>query len=289
MVSPVFRRVIGLTFFLPFAYFAVTGALSRKTAMQCAVLFVLGGLQGVLGWYMVASGLVDRVDVSQYRLAAHLSLATFIYGAILWVAFGLGHSRPVPHTARQWCAFLITALVLLQIAAGGFVAGLDAGFGYNTWPQMDGALVPNGLFAAMPWWRNIFENALTVQFNHRMLAYAIAVLAAAQAYLVQTPASRMLFAAVLLQIVLGIWDASDGRATVAWSCPSGRRSAGFRRRHLEPAPVFDRCGGAVRFSRHPVTGEAKVAAYAMSSAVSQYSRDRLIEIGDDVLHILEAD
>ncbi|WP_421694309.1 COX15/CtaA family protein [Aestuariivirga sp.] len=198
-------RVIGLAFFLPFAYFAVTGALSRKTAVQCGVLFVLGGLQGALGWYMVASGLVDRVDVSQYRLAAHLSLATFIYGAILWVAFGLGRSRHAPQGAREWCALLITTLVLLQIAAGGFVAGLDAGFGYNTWPGIDGALVPTGLFTATPWWRNMFENALTVQFNHRMLAYLIAVVAVAQAYVVRTPASRMLVAAVLLQIVLGIW------------------------------------------------------------------------------------
>ena len=116
-------RIIGLAFFLPFAYFAVTGALNRRTAIRCGVLFALGGLQGALGWYMVASGLVDRVDVSQYRLAAHLSLATFIYGAILWVAFGLGRERQAPEDGRQWLALLIAALVLLQIAAGGFVAG----------------------------------------------------------------------------------------------------------------------------------------------------------------------
>lgn len=205
-------RVIGLAFFLPFAYFAVTGALNRATAIRCGVLFVLGGLQGALGWYMVASGLVDRVDVSQYRLAAHLSLATFIYGAILWVAFGLRAKRHAPETGRQWLALAIAALVLLQIAAGGFVAGLDAGFGYNTWPLIDGAVVPKGLFVAEPWWRNMFENALTVQFNHRNLAYVIAVLVAAQAYVVRSGASLMLLAAVIGQIGLGVW-------TLLWVVP----------------------------------------------------------------------
>ena len=205
-------RVIGLAFFLPFAYFAVTGALNRSTALRCGVLFILGGLQGALGWYMVASGLVDRVDVSQYRLAAHLSLATFIYGAILWVAFGLGRRRHAPEDGRQWLALAIAALVLLQIAAGGFVAGLDAGFGYNTWPLIDGALVPKGLFVAEPWWRNMFENALTVQFNHRTLAYAIFVLVAAQALVAKSRASLVLLGAVLGQVALGIW-------TLLWVVP----------------------------------------------------------------------
>lgn len=205
-------RVIGLAFFLPFAYFAVTGALNRSTAIRCGVLFILGGLQGALGWYMVASGLVDRVDVSQYRLAAHLSLATFIYGAILWVSFGLGRQRHAPANGRQWLALAIAALVLLQIAAGGFVAGLDAGFGYNTWPLIDGAVLPNGLFAAQPWWRNMFENALAVQFNHRMLAYAIFLLVAAQALMVRSQASLILMLAVLAQVCLGIW-------TLLWVVP----------------------------------------------------------------------
>ncbi|MFN4142951.1 COX15/CtaA family protein [Aestuariivirga sp.] len=205
-------RLIGLAFFLPFAYFAATGALTVKTALRCGALFVLGGLQGALGWYMVASGLVDRVDVSQYRLAAHLTLATAIFGAILWVAYGLGRSRSAPATGRQWMALLLVALVVLQVAAGGFVAGLDAGFGYNTWPLMDGALVPDGLLAVEPWWRNAFENAMTVQFNHRLLAYVIAVLAAAYAYVVQSRAGLRLLAAVLLQVALGIW-------TLLWAVP----------------------------------------------------------------------
>jgi cytochrome c oxidase assembly protein subunit 15 len=109
-------------------------------------------------------------------------------------------------------AVLIIALVLLQVAAGGFVAGLDAGFGYNTWPLMEGALVPQGLFAAEPWWRNIFENAMTVQFNHRLLAYVIAVLVIAYAYVEQSRWSLVLLATVGLQVVLGIW-------TLVWAVP----------------------------------------------------------------------
>ena len=205
-------RVIGLAFFLPFAYFAVTGALTGKTAMRCGVLFVLGGLQGALGWYMVASGLVDRVDVSQYRLAAHLTLATVIFGAILWVLFGLAQSRRSPSGGREWMALLLVGLIILQVAAGGFVAGINAGFGFNTWPLMEGALVPPGLMVAEPWWRNMFENALTVQFNHRVLAYVITVAAVAYAYVVRSPTSLLLLAAITLQVVLGIW-------TLLWAVP----------------------------------------------------------------------
>jgi cytochrome c oxidase assembly protein subunit 15 len=205
-------RIIGLAFFLPFAYFLLTRALNTKTALRCGVLFVLGGLQGALGWYMVASGLVDRVDVSQYRLAAHLSLATVIFGATLWVILGLGRSRRAPTGGREWGAVLIIALLLLQVAAGGFVAGLDAGFGYNTWPLIDGALVPRGLFVVEPWWRNMFENALTVQFNHRILAYVIAAAVVAYAWVERSRTSLVLVAAVGLQVVLGIW-------TLLWAVP----------------------------------------------------------------------
>jgi heme a synthase len=248
-------RIIGLAFFLPFAFFALRGALTGKTALRCAVLFVLGGLQGALGWYMVASGLVDRVDVSQYRLAAHLTLATVIFGAVLWVAFGLGISRRRPSGQQEWMAVLIIALVLLQVAAGGFVAGLDAGFGYNTWPLMEGALVPQGLFAAEPWWRNMFENAMTVQFNHRMLAYVIAVLAVAYAYAEQSRWSFILLATVGLQVVLGIW-------TLVWAVPLwlGLAHQGGALLVLAAAiwnlhMVLTGSGrGAIRQARHPGAG-----------------------------------
>ena len=206
-------RFIGLAFFLPFVYFAATGGLTLKTMLRCAVLFVLGGLQGALGWYMVSSGLVDRVDVSQYRLSAHLTLATIIFGAILWVAYGLHRNRRAPDGGRDWMAVLIVALIVLQVAAGGFVAGLDAGFGYNTWPLMDGEIIPKGLFVSEPWWRNLFENAMTVQFNHRLLAYVIAVMVAGYAYVVQTQGRRAAcWPRLALQVVLGIW-------TLLWAVP----------------------------------------------------------------------
>ena len=205
-------RFIGIVFFLPFLYFAVTGALTARTLWRTAALFVLGGLQGALGWYMVASGLVDRVDVSQYRLSAHLTLATLIFGAILWVAFGLDRKRRMADGGREWMAVLIAAMIVAQVAAGGFVAGLDAGMGYNTWPLMDGELIPPGLFVMQPWWVNLFENAMTVQFNHRVFAYVIVVAVAGYAYIVQTRTAALVVAAVLLQVVFGIW-------TLLWQVP----------------------------------------------------------------------
>ena len=119
-------RIIGVVFLLPFLFFAGTGRISRRLWPWLAAIFVLGALQGALGWYMVASGLVDRTDVSQYRLSAHLTLAALIYAAMLWMAFGLGGSRHPPRRERERAALLILAMVVLQIAAGGLVAGLDA-------------------------------------------------------------------------------------------------------------------------------------------------------------------
>jgi cytochrome c oxidase assembly protein subunit 15 len=198
-------RFIGLAFLGPFVVYAAMGWIPFRQFPPMIGLFVLGGLQGALGWYMVASGLVDRVDVSQYRLAAHLTVAAVIFAAILWVAWGLDGRRnwsasPPP----RWAVYLVL-LIILQIAAGGFVAGIDAGMGYNTWPLMDGALVPEGLFIIDPLWRNFFENAMTVQFTHRAIAYFITVAAVAYAYLAQTRAALVLAIAVLLQVALGIF------------------------------------------------------------------------------------
>jgi cytochrome c oxidase assembly protein subunit 15 len=183
-------------------------------------IFALGGLQGFIGWYMVASGLADRISVSQYRLALHMTLAVAIFGGVLWVALSLG---PAPRRERATAgsrslrlraeAVGIAGLVLLQAAAGAFVAGLKAGAGWNTWPLMDGAVIPAGLGAMSPWWLNLFENALTVQFNHRLLAYAIAAAVAWHLWslLRSTPdgpartSGLALGAAVLMQIALGIW------------------------------------------------------------------------------------
>jgi heme a synthase len=197
-------RLIGIVVFVPLLWFWVRKQLSSDLCGKLLIMFVLGALQGALGWYMVASGLVDRVSVSQYRLAAHLTLATFIFAYVMWVRFGLGASHQWPSRGIQWLATALLGLVFVQIAAGGFVAGLDAGQGYNTWPLMGGAIIPNGLDAIEPWWHNLFENALTVQFDHRMLAYGILLLAIIQ--LVRAPgnSSALLVAAVLLQAVLGV-------------------------------------------------------------------------------------
>ncbi|WP_415005750.1 COX15/CtaA family protein [Aestuariivirga sp.] len=198
-------RFIGVAFAVPFLFFAVTGRIAKSQWPKLVALFVLGGLQGALGWYMVASGLETRVDVSQYRLAAHLTLAAAIYAAMLWVALGLGRARQEPASSVQWAALLLPFLVLLQMAAGGFVAGLDAGLAFNTWPLMDGTLVPNGLFVMTPAWRNFFENAMTVQFDHRLLAYGITLYALLLALVQRTKTAALVAAAVLLQVCLGIW------------------------------------------------------------------------------------
>jgi cytochrome c oxidase assembly protein subunit 15 len=169
-------RLIGATFLLPFLYFLAAGQMPRALLGRLSGIFVLGALQGFIGWYMVRSGLADRIDVSQYRLALHLGLAILIFGALIWVALSVDVQQRRPATARPaqvGGAATIVLLVFVQILLGAFVAGLKAGASYNTWPLMDGQLVPNGLGAVEPWYLNLFENALTVQFNHRLAAYAL--------------------------------------------------------------------------------------------------------------------
>jgi len=198
-------RFIGIAFFLPFVFFWLTKRIERGAIPKLLGLFVLGGLQGFLGWYMVKSGLVDRVDVSQYRLAAHLTLALTIYAAIIWTALGFGRAkRDVWSSNRGRVALAIVGLVLLQIAIGGFVAGLKAGLNYNTWPLMANALVPHGLGMLSPWWLNFFENALTVQFVHRFVAYALFGVTLVHALRQRLTTATVLFGAVLGQAILGI-------------------------------------------------------------------------------------
>jgi heme a synthase len=169
-------RLIGVAFLLPFLFFLAAGYLSRQLGLTLAGIFALGGLQGFVGWYMVSSGLSERIDVSQYRLALHLGLGVLILGALLWVALSLraGNGGPrVRSQASGHAAAGILLLVFLQILLGALVAGLKAGQAYNTWPLMDGRLIPSGLGAIEPWYLNLFENALTVQFNHRIAAYVL--------------------------------------------------------------------------------------------------------------------
>lgn len=204
-------RFIGIAFLVPFLLFWLQGSLPRVLIPKLSGIFVLGGLQGVLGWYMVTSGLAGRVSVSQYRLAAHLGLAVVVMAAILWAAFDLKRGQPKPPTRAPFgvrgLAIALASLLYVQILAGAFVAGLGAGMAYNTWPLMDGAFIPNGLDMLQPWYVNLFENVLTVQFDHRMLAYAIAVMALMGALLTPAPwrmTALLVLAAVTGQVVLGI-------------------------------------------------------------------------------------
>lgn len=170
-------RAIGTVFLLPFLYFLWRGWVRPPLTYKLVAMFVLGGLQGALGWYMVASGLVDDPHVSQYRLTAHLLLAFVIYGYILWVALDLLYPRRVAYTAPRLRggAALFLGLVTVTIGSGGLVAGLKAGYAYSTFPLMDGHLVPKAIFLLEPRWRNFFENIATVQFDHRLLATLVLI------------------------------------------------------------------------------------------------------------------
>ena len=206
-------RFIGLAFIVPMGLLWFAGHIERAMLPRFIGLFVLGGLQGALGWFMVKSGLVDRTDVSQYRLAAHLTLAACIYAALIWTGLGIGQPRRSLGASRAGVmALVIVALIVVQLAAGAFVAGLDAGMAYNTWPLMDGRMVPSGLLAIEPAWRNFFENAMTVQFDHRTLAYIIALAIAVHWVRVvasggppqQARSAVILLVIVVAQVTLGI-------------------------------------------------------------------------------------
>jgi len=208
-------RFIGAAYLLPFLYFLWRGTLGAELKRRLWLIFALGGLQGAVGWWMVASGLTQRTEVSQYRLAAHLILALVIFGAIVWTLRRM-RARPAvtaPSRVKLFGQFLL-GLTLLQIYFGALVAGLRAGRAYNTWPEIDGAFIPSAerLFFETPWWRNLFDNVLTVQFEHRMTAYLL--LAAALWHAIDTVRARTagavvkgawwLAASVFLQAVLGI-------------------------------------------------------------------------------------
>ncbi len=174
-VHRLWGRLIGMAFFLPFLAFVAAGRISRAAAPRLLFLFVLGGLQGVLGWFMVASGLAERPEVSHYRLAAHLLAALAIYGALLWSALDGLDLSPVQANAavrrslRRRLATLL-GLVTLTMGAGALVAGLHAGLIYNSFPLMNGRWLAGEAFDLQPRWINFFENHALVQFDHRLLA-----------------------------------------------------------------------------------------------------------------------
>lgn len=207
-------RMIGLIFALPLVYFWLTGRVEKRLRLPLIGLLALGGLQGFIGWWMVSSGLSVRTDVSQYRLATHLTMACLIFSGCVWIMRALTPQqvdRP-PTAQSHLAAGGLALLALFQIYLGALVAGLDAGFSYNTWPLMDGALIPGDLFIQQPWWINLFENPKTVQFVHRCGAYLL--LAMTLIHMLQSlrraPATghargaMLLFGLVCLQALIGI-------------------------------------------------------------------------------------
>ncbi|WP_245478448.1 MULTISPECIES: COX15/CtaA family protein [unclassified Mesorhizobium] len=212
-VHRILARSVGVVFALPLLFFWATRRIERGLGLKLVGILLLGGLQGAIGWWMVASGLVDRVSVSQYRLATHLTLAALIFTATMVVARGLApHSEPAADRSTQRLAGVIVLLALVQIYLGGLVAGLDAGLSYNTWPLMDGRVIPGDLLLLEPAWRNFFENPKTVQFVHRIGAYTVFAVAlwhmiATRRRLPGTTHARratLLFLIVLVQASIGI-------------------------------------------------------------------------------------
>jgi len=203
-------RLIGVAFLVPLLIFIASGQAGRALGFRLFGLFLLGGLQGALGWYMVSSGLADRVDVSQYRLAAHLALAVLLFGLMFWLALSLWPGdRRVEGGGLFLGAAALGAGVFVQIILGAFVAGLRAGRTFNTWPLMDGKFFPDGYFAGKAGFDDLFETIAATQFNHRIGAYFLAAgaiwfyLAARRT--VAEPRARLVLAAVGLQIALGVW------------------------------------------------------------------------------------
>ena len=208
-------RAIGAVYLLPFLYFLWRGALGAELKRRLWMIFALGALQGGVGWWMVASGLAQRTEVSQYRLATHLMLALIIFASIVWT---LRRMTALPQAAAalrlKITGVALLGLTFLQLYFGALVAGLRAGRVYNTWPEIDGAFIPSAarLWFEEPWWRNLFDNTLTVQFEHRMTAYALLALAILHA--IDSVRSRAgtaviggawsLAAAISLQAALGI-------------------------------------------------------------------------------------
>jgi len=202
-------RLLGVLFIVPFAWFAWKGAIKKQEWPRFVVLFLLGGLQGFIGWWMVQSGLEVRVSVSQYRLAIHLGAAILLLAAILWIALEYLRDLKAPvQPARR--AFGLAALIYVQMLLGALVAGLHAGLIYNTWPDMDGRIFPEGAFVLTPWWINPFENPGLAQFDHRIGAYIVAGVAAyvyAKGVKLTGAAkksAKLVATLVTLQIALGI-------------------------------------------------------------------------------------
>ncbi|MDQ6962330.1 MAG: COX15/CtaA family protein [Mariprofundaceae bacterium] len=215
-VHRVWGRLIGMVFLLPMLFFLFAGRVKRSLRPKLMMMFIFGGLQGVMGWYMVKSGLADNPYVSQYRLTAHLLLAFLVYGYIFWIAMSLRY----PHVCQQNKTYsllkkltlCLSAWIVLTIASGGFVAGLKAGFAFNTFPLMDGSFVPDHYWLLEPWYLNFFDAIASVQFDHRILAestliFVIALFVFSKRHQLSRRAEKAFHALMgmaVLQVILGI-------------------------------------------------------------------------------------
>jgi cytochrome c oxidase assembly protein subunit 15 len=213
-------RLIGVVFFVPYVWFLARGQLRGTLAAKVFGFFILGGLQGAMGWYMVKSGLVDDPRVSQYRLAAHLGLAFLIFGLMGWTGLGLLQQRsatPNRSFTRRLGNWLL-ALVFIMVLSGALVAGIRAGLAYNTFPLMNGHFMPPEIFMVEPLWLNFFTNMATVQFNHRLLAWLLMGLIPWFAWRIwrEAPAARP--SAVALTLWLGV-QVALGIATLLLQVP----------------------------------------------------------------------
>jgi heme a synthase len=254
-------RLIGAAFLLPFLFFLWRGWVEPGLRGRLWAIFGLGAVQGAIGWWMVASGLAGRTEVSQYRLAFHLTLACVIYVAIVWTADRLV-TRPAITVAPRLraTANVLVVLVLAQIYLGALTAGLRAGLTYNTWPLIDGAFVPSSanLFFEQPWWRNFFENTLTVQFDHRMMAYTVLLVALLHAVdalrmkgrgpvaagavvlaLAMTLQAALGIVTLLYQVPIGLGLAHQGMALVVLTIASLHAARAASDLRLPPAPDPD--------------------------------------------------
>ena len=210
-------RLIGLAFALPLIWFAVKRAIPRGYGWKLVGLLALGGLQGVIGWWMVASGLIDVPEVSHIRLAVHLLTALAIFGALIWVALDLRAlvRSPVARPARiTLTGIWALSLLAVQLLFGAYVAGLEAGYAFNTWPLMGDELYPRAAEWMQPALRNFVDNPIVVQFVHRWLAFVVAAAVLAMAWRAlkqgQRPTAVLLVAAVTTQILLGITTILSG-------------------------------------------------------------------------------
>jgi heme a synthase len=209
-------RLIGLAFFIPYAWFLLRKKLDAEHAWKLGAVFLLGAAQGAMGWYMVKSGLVDDPKVSQYRLTAHLGLAFVIFAAMFWIALDMlkpAVSAASPYVQRlaRW-ATATAALVFVMVLSGGLVAGIRAGYAYNTFPLMNGHWIPPEIMLLEPWYLNFFNNMATVQFDHRLIAWLLVLLIAglwvasrkAEVPMRAKLASHFLLGALALQFFLGV-------------------------------------------------------------------------------------